>query len=215
SGKRATYGYTPDRIARMWATLMARLGYDRYVIAASDWGAFVGERLAMVDAAHVRAIYIQDICPTGNRKVYPVRQMSRWLASMSGAQMSLPQTRGYGLSDSPVDLAAWILGAFKWLPDNDGNVEGAHTRDEILTTVMIWWVTNSGTSASRIYYETTLGKDGELLEFFSGHHPSDPQWKVTVPTGCAMFPGQGRRLFSDKERKASQALASEHFNVVY
>src|SRR5262249_16714368 len=77
SGKRTAYGYTPDRIARMWATLMARLGYDRYVIAASDWGTFVGERVAMIDAQHVRATYIQDICPTGSRKSMAVRQ-SRW-----------------------------------------------------------------------------------------------------------------------------------------
>src|SRR5262249_38584610 len=141
---------------------------------------------------------------------------SRWLASMSGSQTSLPQTRGYGLSDSPVDLASWILGSYKWLADNGGNVEGAHTKDEMLTNIMIWWVTNSGTSAARIYYETTVGKNGELLEFFSGHHPSDPAWKVNVPTGCAMFPGRGgRRTIGDTERQATQALAREHFNVVY
>ena len=216
SGKRTTYGYTPDRMARMWATLMARLDYDRYVIAASDWGAFVGERVAMIDAAHVQAIYIQEICPTGSRRTIPSRQMSRWLASMAGTNTALPQTRGYGLSDSPVDLAAWILGAYKWLPDNGGNIEGAHTKDEMLTNITIWWVTNSGTSASRIYYETTLGKNGELLEFFSGHHPSDPQWQVTVPTGCAMFPGsRGPRAITEAERKQTQELARQHFNVVY
>jgi hypothetical protein len=84
------------------------------VIAASDWGAFVGERVAMIDAARVQAIYIQDICPTGNARPLSGRSSpSRWLTSMAGAQTSLPQTRGYGLSDSPVDLAAWMLGAYK------------------------------------------------------------------------------------------------------
>ena len=217
SGKRTTYGYPPDRIARMWATLMSRVGYDRYGIAASDWGAFVGERVAMFDATHVQALYIQDICPTGNLGTLASRpSQSRWLASMAGTNTAFPQTRGYGLSDSPVDLAAWILGAYRWLADNGGDIESAHTKDELLTNIMIYWVTNSGTSAARIYYETTVGPNGELLDFFAGHHPSDPQWNVTVPTGCAMYPGaRGPRTISEAERESVRELARQHFNVVY
>ena len=217
SGKRTTYGYTPDRIARMWATLMSRLGYDRYAIAASDWGAFVGERVAMFDAEHVQAIYVQGICSTGNLRTLSGRASpSRWLTSMAGPNSAFPQTRGYGLSDSPLDLAAWLLGSYRWLADNGGNIESVHTKDELLTNIMIYWVTNSGTSAARIYYETTVGRNGELLDFFAGHHPSDPQWKVSVPTGCGMYPGaRGPRPISEAETKSRQEIARQRFNVVY
>jgi pimeloyl-ACP methyl ester carboxylesterase len=221
SGKRTTYGYTPDRIGRMWMSLMARLGYSHYAIAASDWGSQIAERVAMFDAEHVRAYYVQDMAPTGNMRGGvgaangPAR--SRWLVSMSGPNSALPQTRGYGLSDSPVDLASWLLGSYRWLPDNGGNIESVYTKDELITNIMVYWVTNSGTSASRIYYETTVGPNGELLEFFSGHHPADPNWRITVPTGSAMYPGSRHpRYANDAERAAQQALAREHYtNIVY
>ena len=120
SGKRTTYGYTPDQIARMWATLMSRLGYGRYGIAASDWGAFVGERVAMFDAAHVQAIYVQDICPTGNLGTLGSRtSASRWLASMAGTNTAFPQTRlrAQRLAGRSRGLVAWLVpmvGGQRW-----------------------------------------------------------------------------------------------------
>ena len=89
-------------------------------------------------------------------------------------QSTKPQTVGYGLDDSPVGLAAWIVEKFKTWSDSDGNVEKRFTKDELLTNVMLYWVTQSGASSARIYYENARAGGATR--------------KVAVPTACAVFP---------------------------
>jgi len=89
-------------------------------------------------------------------------------------QGTKPQTLGYGLNDSPAGLAAWIIEKFRAWCDCDGDVEKKFTKDELLTNVMIYWVTQTGPSSTRIYYESRVA--------------GGVQGTVTVPTACALFP---------------------------
>jgi len=96
-------------------------------------------------------------------------------------QGTRPQTLGYGLNDSPVGLAAWIVEKYRTWCDCDGDPEAVFTKEELLTTVMIYWVTETATSAARYYYE--------------GQHLPEPPYapltgRVEVPTGCTVFPGE-------------------------
>ena len=91
-------------------------------------------------------------------------------------QGTKPQTLGYGLNDSPAGLAAWIVEKFHGWSDNDGDVESAFTKDEMLTNITLYWVTQTITSSSRLYYE-------------SGNTPSTRRvGYIDVPTGAAIFP---------------------------
>ena len=89
-------------------------------------------------------------------------------------QGTKPQTLGYALDDSPAGLAAWIVEKFRAWCDCDGNVESRFTKDDLLTNIMLYWVTESAASATRIYYENRVA-------------PS-VGGRVTVPTACALFP---------------------------
>ncbi len=92
-------------------------------------------------------------------------------------QGTKPQTLGYGLNDSPAGLAAWIVEKFRTWSDCDGNVERPFTKDELLANVMIYWITGSITSSTRLYYETMrAGRFGPASD------------RVEQPTGCAIFP---------------------------
>ena len=94
----------------------------------------------------------------------------------SAIQGTKPQTLGYGLNDSPAGLAAWIVEKFHGWSDNDGDIESAFTKDEILTNITLYWVTETITSASRLYYES------------GNTPPTRPVGYGDVPTGAAIFP---------------------------
>src|SRR4029450_3607499 len=97
-------------------------------------------------------------------------------------------TLGYSLNDSPAGLAAWIVEKFRTWSDSDGNVEKHFTKDELLTNIMIYWVTETGPSSVRLYYENR--KDPGL------------QGRVQVPFGCAQFPAE---MFATASRRAIDA----------
>ena len=94
----------------------------------------------------------------------------------SGIQGTKPQTLGYGLNDSPAGLAAWIVEKFRTWCDCGGDIESIFTKDELLTNVMIYWVTGTITSSTRLYYESR------------NTTPSRPMGYIEVPTGAALFP---------------------------
>ena len=98
----------------------------------------------------------------------------------SHIQGTKPQTLGYGLNDSPVGLAAWIVEKYRSWCDCEGNPETKFTKDELLTTITIYWVTQTATSAARYYYE--------------GRHRENPPSteRIEVPTACAAFPKEIR-----------------------
>jgi pimeloyl-ACP methyl ester carboxylesterase len=111
-------------------------------------------------------------------------------------QGTRPQTLGVGLNDSPAGLASWISEKFYAWTDNDGTIESAVSRDDLLTNITTYWVTGTINSSTRLYYEARhAGQFGVADE------------KVTVPTGAAVFPGEILR--------ASRRFAERTFNVVH
>jgi len=189
SGKPADRGYGPERIAGILAKLMARLGYTRYGLQGGDWGSSISRFTALNDASHVAGLHL-NFCLAGpppgvkdpNEGVPPAelertRARQAFFENERGyflEQSTKPQTVGYGLDDSPAGLAGWIVEKFRTWSDNDGNVEQKFTKDELLTNVMIYWVTQSGASSARIYYENQRAPAA--------------QRRVEVPTACAVFP---------------------------
>ncbi len=188
SGKPADRGYSPERMGRIIATLMARLGYDRYGLQGGDWGGIISRLVALNDAEHVAGLHL-NFCLAGpppganpNEGV-PAAELERYRARQAymenerayqQIQGSKPQTLGFALDDSPVGLAAWIVEKFHGWSDCGGDLETCFTKDELLTNITLYWLTRTATSSARIYYESRNAKP----------NPG----RVTVPTGCALFP---------------------------
>jgi pimeloyl-ACP methyl ester carboxylesterase len=188
-------GYGRDRTGAIFAELMARLGYERYGAQGGDLGAGVSRWLAANDAEHVAGLHL-NLCtagppdpdnPTAGVPPAEVALMEeraafwtdeeRGYSHMHGTK---PQTLGYSLNDSPVGLAAWIVEKYRSWCDCDGNPETRFSKDELLTTLTIYWATETATSAARYYYE---GRHGD--------NSPDPA-RIEVPTACAAFPGEFR-----------------------
>lgn len=189
SGKPVERGYGPERMAGILAKLMARLGYTRYGLQGGDWGSSISRFAAINDASHVVGLHT-NFClagpPPGAKdpnegvtaaELERTRARQTFFDTERGyflEQSTKPQTIGYALDDSPAGLAAWIVEKFRAWSDVNGNVEQKFTKDELLTNIMLYWVTQSGASSARIYYENQRAKP--------------PQGRVQVPTACAVFP---------------------------
>jgi pimeloyl-ACP methyl ester carboxylesterase len=189
SGKPVERGYGPERMAGILAQLMARLGYTRYGLQGGDWGSSISRFAAINDASHVVGLHT-NFClagpPRGAKdpnegvtaaELERTRARQTFFDTERGyflEQSTKPQTIGYALDDSPAGLAAWIVEKFRAWSDVNGNVEQKFTKDELLTNIMLYWVTQSGASSARIYYENQRAKP--------------PQGRVQVPTACAVFP---------------------------
>jgi microsomal epoxide hydrolase len=184
-------GFDVRAMAELMAKLMAGLGYSRYGAQGGDWGAVISSYLGIVDPSHVCGIHLNMVAagpPQGEdpaeglspEELEALADYGHFQREETGYQMiqgTKPQTLGYGLNESPAGLAAWILEKFRTWSDCDGDVERRFTRDELLTNIMIYWVTGSITSSTRLYCESRRsGRFGPL-----GEH-------VKVPTGCAIFP---------------------------
>jgi pimeloyl-ACP methyl ester carboxylesterase len=218
SGKPRQAGYDVERIAGMWVQLMARLGYSRYVVHGSDWGSNVANRMALRDAAHVAGLHMAG-CGGGapNQAPAPVPARNALVNAAHNVgyqeiQSTKPQTLGHALSDSPVGLASWIVEKWYGWADHDGDVEKAFTRDELLTNLMIYWVTNSGASSTRIYQEGRhMGGALNPTPF------TRPDARVTVPTGCGAFPWQYDRRANPPSPNLAEARkgAEARFNIVH
>jgi pimeloyl-ACP methyl ester carboxylesterase len=183
SGKPPSAGWGVERIGAAWMTLMARLGYDRYVAQGGDWGSAVTTEIGAGDPEHCAAIHItlnmsgrpsgQPTEPDELHALERIEHYLKWDSGYSTQQRTRPQTLGYGLADSPAGQLAWIGEKFWAWTDCDGHPENVLTRDELLDNVMLYWVTNSATSSARLYWESFGGR-------------SRPT--VTVPTGFAVYP---------------------------
>ncbi|RIL05477.1 MAG: epoxide hydrolase [Proteobacteria bacterium] len=205
-----TRGWDARKMAEGNAALMAQLGYAKYGAQGGDWGAIISVQNALVDAAHCAAIHLNMVVafppggmtPEALAGVTPEEQkdladLGAFQANETGYQQiqgTKPQTLGYGLNDSPAGLAAWIVEKFRTWSDCDGDVERRFTKDELLTNVMIYWITRSITSSTRLYYETMKsGRFGPATE------------RVEQPTAGAIFP---KELY-----RAPRAWAEKAFNV--
>jgi pimeloyl-ACP methyl ester carboxylesterase len=193
SGPTHDTGWITSRVARAWAELMRRLGYERYGAQGGDWGAFVSPELGRVDPAHVVGVHVNaatmgfipfgpvdpnDLATfTGAEKVR-LRRLETFLADMNGyfqIQATRPQTLAYGLTDSPVGQLAWIVEKFKeWTHPSAGLPEEAVDRDHMLTNVMLYWLTGTAASSAGLYYENM-------------HAESWPQQPGKTPVGVAVF----------------------------
>ncbi len=193
SDKPRDRGYNPERMADIMGQLMARLGYPRYGTQGGDWGSIISRWQAAQHPDRVVGVHLNFITagpPAGlddPEAEIPLEELERTRARQaafanergySSIQGTRPQTLGYGLNDSPAGLAAWIVEKFRTWCDCDGNVEAKFTKDELLTNVMIYWVTQTITSSTRIYYE-------------SRHTPSSrPLGYLETPTAGAVFPAE-------------------------
>ena len=205
SGKPTSTGWGPERMGRAWAELMERLGYSRYVAQGGDWGAFVVDQMGLQAPEGLLAIHTNmpatvppdvdkaslagEPPPAGlsaeERRAY--EQLIRTYAQVEYARMmaARPQTL-YGIADSPVGLAAWLLdhndadgqpaGAVVAALDRTESVTGELTRDEVLDNITLYWLTNTGVSASRLYWEYKGG-------FFNAKG-------VSIPVAVTVFPGE-------------------------
>ena len=185
SGKPSQSGWGVEKIAETWDQLMVQLGYENYGAQGGDWGAAVttqiGRNIGHCDAIHINMPIgrptpesLQD--PTDEEKtaLEGLTYYQEWDSGYSKQQSTRPQTLGYGLVDSPVGQMAWIIEKFWSWMDCDGHPENTLTRDELLDNVMLYWLTASGASSARLYWES-----------FGSFGGGD---KVELPTGVASFP---------------------------
>src|SRR5882724_4208348 len=203
SGKPRETGWGPDRIARAWTELMSRLGYERYVAQGGDWGAVITDVLATQAPAGLIGIH------TNMPGVLPP-EVSAEIRFVTGApapagltaaeerawdQLNILYSRGigyaaematqpqtlYGIADSPVGLAAWMINhdyaSYQDIADGvAGHPVGDLTRDEVLDNVTYYWLTNTGVSSGRLYWENTF-------DFFGVKG-------VSIPAAVSVFPNE-------------------------
>lgn len=198
SGKPNDVGWNSNRIAKAWDILMKRLGYTRYVSQGGDWGARISESLARlapegllgihmnfllsIPPEVLRATALGEPAPAGfspEEKLAYDQRKSRTLGYFT-EQATRPQTIGFSLSETPIGLAAWLLDHDAHSYDQmvkaiTGNPDGELTLNAILDNITLYWLTNSGTSAARLYWE-------EARLPIKG--------TVSIPTAFTVFPGE-------------------------
>ena len=180
-------GWNHERIARAWASLMARLGYERYGAAGGDTGSLVSPDLGRVAPSHVVGVHINgglrfpeganehDLPPARREFAEYVRTEGTGYAAL---QSTRPQTVGYALTDSPAGLLAWMVEKFKeWTDPALELPEDAIDRDHLLTDVSLYWFTETAASSAQLYYEVRVAEAAGVDTSISG-----------VPTGVAVFP---------------------------
>jgi pimeloyl-ACP methyl ester carboxylesterase len=168
------------------------LGYKQFGAYGGDWGSSITEQLAFHHAASLVGIHLTEI-PYGHLFTIPPSDLTeaeqkyleagRTFQMTEGAyaliQATKPQTLAYGLTDSPAGLAAWIVEKFRAWSDCGGDVEKRFTKDELLTNITLYWVTETINSANRLYYESMVTTHSAS---------STEQVRSDIPTGVALFP---------------------------
>lgn len=196
SGPTQELGWTPKRMADAIVVLLDHLGYDRVGLQGGDWGSMVTSQLAAHHAERVVGLHLNMVVArkppddevldgVSEEELADLGAMQTDARDMTGYQAiqgTRPQSLAYGLTDSPVGLAGWLVEKYRAWSDNDGDVESAFTRDELLTQITTYWVTDTINSADRLYREA-FQTPGESL----------PE-RVEVPMGHARFPGEGFRF---------------------
>jgi pimeloyl-ACP methyl ester carboxylesterase len=158
SGKPATPGWDIHRIARAWAELMTRLGYERFLAMGSDWGTSVSTSLALQHPGRLLGVHlVPPLAPpdrtvglTGDERaaLADLDQRSRTGSGYSAVQGTRPQTIGYSLTDSPTGLCAWIVEKLWAWTDHPGDLSQVLTADQVLDNITLYWLTATGASAA-------------------------------------------------------------------
>ncbi|MEV5707946.1 epoxide hydrolase family protein [Actinoallomurus sp. NPDC052274] len=196
SGPTRQTGWEFKRIAAAFAKLMRRLGYRRYGAQGGDWGAVVSRELGRTRPEEIIGVHL-NLLPGGAATEEPDeraalspaerdRAMASWRRTQAweregigyaAIQSTRPQTLAYALTDSPVGQLAWIVEKFKEWTDSRDRPEDAVDRDQLLTNVMLYWLTGTAGSSARIYYERAHA------DYWG--RPPEPS---TAPTALAVFP---------------------------
>jgi pimeloyl-ACP methyl ester carboxylesterase len=203
SGPTRTRGVTVARIAEVFVTLMQELGYQRFAAQGGDWGSSISATLGRSYPDKLVGIHLNFLLlrsstgqeASNDEERHWQERLARFLTDGSGysrIQGTRPQTLAYGLNDSPVGLAGWIIEKFRAWSDCHGDLESVFTKDELLTNVMIYWVTQTINSSTRLYYETV-------------HQRETGPGRVEVPTGVAVFP--------EEIAMPPRSIAQEHYNI--
>ncbi len=189
SGKPTGPGWGVEKIAGVWDQLMRRLGYEQYFAQGGDWGSAVTTAIGMQNLGACTGIHVnmpnaratkaalENPDEHDKRALAGAQYYQEWGAGYSKQQATRPQTLGYGLVDSPVGQAMWIIEKFYEWTDCDGHPENVLTRDELLDNVMFYWLEGNGASSARLYWES-------FNRAFGGDGPNT----VSLPTGCSIFP---------------------------
>ncbi|MEU8261689.1 epoxide hydrolase family protein [Micromonospora sp. NPDC048999] len=192
SGPVGQAGWDVRRVARAWAELMRRLGYDSYVAAGGDWGSFVSLELARQDPEHVTGAHLSmlltapfgepgEIEKLSESDAARLADLGHFQAELSGylvLQSTRPQTLGYGLTDSPVGQLAWIVEKFREWNRAARTPEDLIGRDALLTNATIYWLTGTAGTSTHLYYESAA----YTAELFTPGARRDP---IRVPLGVA------------------------------
>jgi pimeloyl-ACP methyl ester carboxylesterase len=200
-----------DEMADAFAELTERvLGYRRYVASGGDWGASITARLAHAHPERLQGIHLNlvplrrehdpssDPSPEEQRYIRQLDDWEREEAGYSNIQGTRPQTLAYGLTDSPAGLAAWIVEKFRRWSDCGGDVESRFSKDELLTTVSIYWLTGAIGSSFWPYYARRHGAWSLTDLVRKGG-------RIEVPTAFADFPRENVRPY--------RALLERSFNL--
>jgi pimeloyl-ACP methyl ester carboxylesterase len=225
SGKPTGTGWDPDHIARAWSELMKRLGYSRYVAQGGDWGSPVSNAMARQAPAGLLGIHINlpatvppevaAVVPSGGpapaglsekeRAVFDVLITSAKMGNLAYVVMmtTRPQTIGYGVTDSPAGLAAWLLGhpGFAHLTYG-GDPEKSPTKDDVLDDITLYWLTNTGTSAARLYWENA----GRGVTSAAAQKTAE----ISLPVAITVFPDEVYRAPETWARRAYRNLIYFH-----
>ena len=210
SGKPAAAGWDVHRVARAWAELMTRLGYERFLAMGSDWGTSVSTSLALQRPGRLLGIHlVPPLAPPGDAgdltrderaALADLDERSRTGSGYSAVQGTRPQTIGYSLTDSPAGLCAWITEKLWAWTDHPGDLGQVLTADQVLDNITLYWLTSTGASSARLYWESIA----QVTEWFTTA-ASDA---VTVPAGCSIFPKEVPR---PSRRQAERRFT----NIVY
>jgi pimeloyl-ACP methyl ester carboxylesterase len=201
SAKPKDTDWGPPRVATAWHALMQRLGYKQYVSQGGDWGAIISEVMAVQAPAGLLGIHTNMPGTVPPSVLRLIRNRDPVPASFSEAEKTAfagleyfyrkgfgyaemmntrPQTLGYGLADSPVAMAAFFYDKFAEWTHSGGEPERVLTQDEMLDDITLYWLTNTGTSSSRSYWDAAQGGGGPFNAF------DIPK----VPVAVTIFPGE-------------------------
>ncbi len=200
-------------IAELFHKLMTEvLGYRRYCAQGGDWGSAITSRLGETHRDSLYGIHLNLLFVGGRtrregeltdeEKIF-LADLDNFRREETGYQQiqgTKPQTLAYGLNDSPAGLAAWIVEKFRTWSDCGGDVERRFSKDQLLTNVMIYWITQSINSSMRLYYEAR-------------HHPwrPDANKRIETPTAAAIFP---REILKPPREWAEQAFNIQRWTAM-
>jgi pimeloyl-ACP methyl ester carboxylesterase len=217
SGQPTEPGWTPEHIARAWDVLMKRLGYTHYVAQGGDWGAVIADKMAAQRPPGLLGIHVNmpatvppDIAKTlqagdpppatlsaDERLAYEaLENLYKKGSGYALMMVTRPQTLAYSLADSPVGLAAWFYDKFSDWTDSNGDPELVLTKDQMLDDITLYWLTNTGGSSARLYWENNANNFNAV--------------DISLPAAITVFPGEISRAPKSWAQRAYHNLIYFH-----